>query len=278
VSTTGDFTPPEFPAGVPQQDPYEARPGVPVGVAFGILVGVAALGVGAVFALGGSSKSPKTSLVAEPSISIGLPGNTPGASSSVVPSTSASASASQAPQNTAVPTDTSTGSAYGGDTGYATPTQGMNSPQFSVGECVNTSGSGSAFTVTDATCTNADYKIIYAFQNETGNINNDMAQCYTVNGNDSEFENGDASDGYTLYCLNSLTGDYSPRRAVVDNCLDSTATYEVDCSNSHATWIVIGRLNGTTDTKGCSQFGSYDNSYYWTSAPAYVLCVDKYKH
>jgi hypothetical protein len=143
---------------------------------------------------------------------------------------------------------------------------------------VNTSGSGSDFTVTETGCSGADYKIIYAYQNESGSISNDESQCYSVNGNDSEFENGDSTDGYTLYCLNSLTGDYSPRRAGVDNCLDSSATYEVDCTSSRAGWIVTGRLNGTTNTKGCSQFGSYDYSYYWTASPSFVLCVDKYKH
>jgi hypothetical protein len=275
MSATGDFTPPEFPGGMQQQDPNDRRPGVPVGAALGILAGVVALGVVAVFALGGTSKQTgKTSLVAQPSVSMTIPGYTPAATSSGAPSTSAT------PNDTSAPTDASTGtteSGSGGATGYATPTT-VYTPQYSVGQCVDTSGSGSSFSVTSAGCSSADYKIIYAFQNESGNVDNDMSQCYTINGNDSEFENGDSSDGYTLYCLNSLTGDYSPRRAGVDNCLNSSATYEVDCSSSGATWIVIGRLNGTTNTKGCSQFGSYDNSYYWTTSPSFVLCVDKYKH
>ncbi|HET9168639.1 MAG TPA: hypothetical protein VFN97_04355 [Actinospica sp.] len=264
------FTPPEFPSGT-RQNAYGGPPGVPLGAAAGILAGVAALGVVAVFVLGGSSKSPATTLVAQPSVSVGIPGNTPtGTAPAVAPSASATAQASPGS------TDTDAGGGATGDPGDVTPTYAY-SPEFYVGECVDTSGSGSDFTVTDATCSDASFKIIYAFQNESGNINNDMAQCYTVNGNDSEFENGDSGGGYTLYCLNSLTGDYSPRRAAVDNCLDSSATYEVDCSSSRATWIVIGRLNGTTNTKGCSQFGSYDNSYFWTSSPSFVLCVDKYK-
>ena len=276
MSLPGDFTPPEFPGGTPpQQDPHEARPGVPLGAAAGILAGVAAFGVGAVLMLGGgSSKSPNTTLVAQPSVSVGIPGYTSGASSTSTPTAQPSTSAM--PQATSVPTGSSAGSASTGGQGYAT-TQAA-APQFYVGECVDTSGSGSDFNVTDAGCSGAEYKIIYAFQNESGNVDKDMAQCYTVNGNDSEFENGDSGGGYSLYCLNSLNGDYSPRRAAVDNCLDSSATYEVDCTDSRASWIVVGRINGTTNTKGCSQFGSYDYSYYWTPSPAFVLCVDKYKH
>lgn len=290
MSVTGDFTPPEFPDGTPQHasydpddpyapyHPYEDRPGVPLGAAAGILVAVLALGVGAVFALGGSSKPAKTTLVAQPSVSVGLPGytagtSTSGASSGALPG--AATSTTPAPQGTSQPTDTSTGSSSG-DTGNTSST-GESSQTFYVGECVNTSGSGGDFNVSQANCSKANYKIIYAFQNESGNVDTDMSQCYTVNGNDNEFENGDSGGAYTLYCLNSLTGDYSPRRAGVDNCLDSSATYEVDCTNSRASWIVVGRLNGTTDTTGCSKFGSYDYSYYWTSSPTFVLCVDKYK-
>ena len=151
-------------------------------------------------------------------------------------------------------------------------------PKFSVGQCVDINGSGTDFTARAAGCQGAEYKIIYAFQNESGQVDNDMAQCYSVNGSDNEFENGDSSDGYTLYCMNSLTGDYSPRRANVDNCLDSSAVYEVDCTSSKAAWIVVGRLNDTTDTKSCSQFGNFDTSYFWTSPPSFVLCVDKYTH
>ena len=142
---------------------------------------------------------------------------------------------------------------------------------------MDTSDSGSAFDVVQTSCPKADYKIIYAFQDESGNVRDDQAQCYTVNGTDDEFENGAPGTGYTLYCMNSLTGDYSPRRANVDNCIDSSGEYEVDCTSSQAAWIVIGRLDGTTETKGCSQFGSYDYSYYWTEPPPFVLCVDKYQ-
>lgn len=277
MSEPGDFTPPEYPGGMPPQDPYDVRAGIPLGAAAGILAGVAAFGIGAVFLLGGgSSKSPNTTLVAQPSVSVGIPGYTSGASPTATSTPSAGPSTSATPQGTSVPTNIGTGSGSTGDPGYAT-TQAA-APQFYVGECVNTSGSGSDFNVVDAGCSGAEFKIIYAFQNESGNVNNDMAQCYTVNGNDSEFENGDSGGGYTLYCLNSLNGDYSPRRAAVDNCLSSSGTYEVDCTDSRATWIVIGRINGTTNTKGCSQFGSYDYSYYWTQSPAFVLCVDKYKH
>ena len=113
MSVTGDFTPPEFPGGTPQQDPYEDRPGIPLGAAAGILAGVAAFGIGAVFMLGGgSSKSPKTTLVAQPSVSVGIPGYTPGASTSATP------------QGTSVPTNTSTGGASTGDPGYATSSAG----------------------------------------------------------------------------------------------------------------------------------------------------------
>lgn len=147
-----------------------------------------------------------------------------------------------------------------------------------MGECVDTSGSGGAFDVVQTSCPNADFKIIFAFRNETGDVANDQSQCYGVNGTDDEFENGGSTTGYTLYCMNSLTGDYSPRRANVDNCLDAKGEYEVDCTSSRAAWIVIGRLNATTNTKGCTQFGSYDYSYYWSMPPPFVLCVDKYRH
>ena len=278
MSATGDFTPPEFPSGLPQEPPG-ARPGVPVGAAVGILAAVAALGVAAVFTLG-HTKSHGSTLVAQPGASASVPGHTPGASPTPAPTASSSGDTSDDSTDNAIPTGTDTAADDGGDSGDGGDSSATSAytPEFYVGECVDTSGSGSDFTVNESGCSGADYKIIYAFQNETGDIDTDMSRCYTIDGNDNEFENGDAGDGYTLYCMNSLTGDYSPRRAGVDNCLDSGANYEVDCSSSHAAWIVVGRLNGTTNTKGCSQFGSYDNSYYWSSAPSFVLCVDKYKH
>ena len=274
MSASGDFTPPEFPSGI-TQDPNDGPPGVSPGVALAILAGVLALGIVAVFTIG-QTKSGGTKLVARPTVGATVPGFSPSAAPSAVAPT---ASASTDPATGATGGTPSGGGTVSDDPdGSSTTGTSVYTPEFYVGECVNTNGTGIDFSVSAAGCSNADYKIIYAYQNETGSIDNDMSQCYTVNGNDNEFENGDTADGYTLYCMNSLIGDYSPRRANVDNCLDSTATYEVDCSNSRATWIVIGRLNGTTNTKGCSQFGSYDNSYFWPSAPSFVLCVDKYKH
>lgn len=278
MSASGDFTPPEFPSGI-TEDSNDGPPGVSPGVALAILAGVLALGIVAVFTIG-QTKSGGTKLVARPTVVATVPGFSPSAAPSAVapgPTSSAGASTDPATGATGATGTASDDPDSSSATGTGTSTS-VYTPEFYVGECVNTNGSGTDFSVSAAGCSSADYKIIYAYQNETGSIDNDMSQCYNVNGNDNEFENGDASDGYTLYCMNSLIGDYSPRRANVDNCLDSTATYEVDCSNSRATWIVIGRLNGTTDTKGCSQFGSYDNSYFWPSAPTFVLCVDKYKH
>lgn len=276
MSATGDFTPPEFPNGLPSE-PDGDRPGVPVGAAVGILAGVVALGVAAVFTIGHTSSNGSMP-VAQPGASSSIPGYTP----TPAPTTSLSSAAPEKSTEGSAPTGIATNSGDGGSGsaggGGDSGDTSAYSTGFYVGECVDTSGSGSKFTVNKSSCSSAAYKIIYAFQNETGDIDTDMSQCYTINGNDSEFENGDDGEGYTLYCLNSLTGDYSPRRAGVDNCLDSTAEYEVDCTSSSAAWIVIGRLNGTTDTKGCSQFGSYDNSYYWTAAPSFSLCVNKYKH
>ena len=272
MSASGDFTPPEFPSGTSQdsQDPNGGPPGVSPGVAVAILAGVLALGIVAVFTLG-QSKSSGATLVAKPSATETVPGygqaTTPRSTSTPAAGATSSDPAPAASGN----------SGSGGGTGDPSATS-ADTPVFYVGECVDTTGSGIDFAVSASGCKSADYKIIYSFQNETGNIDNDMAQCYSVNGNDNEFENGDAADGYTLYCMNSLNGDYSPRRANVDNCLDSSATYEVDCTSSKAVWIVIGRLNNTTDTKSCSQFGSFDSSYYWPSAPPFVLCVDKYSH
>jgi hypothetical protein len=245
-------------------------------VAAAVLAGVLALGLVAVFTLGRTS-SGGASLVAKRGATATVPGYGRATRSSPAPSPGRTASPDPAPTGSAGAAGTAPGSSGGSGTPSPSAT-GVYTPEFYVGECVDTVGSGTDFTVSAAGCKGADYKIIYAFQNESGDIDDDMAQCYTINGNDNEFENGDADDGYTLYCMNSLTGDYSPRRADVDNCLDSTATYEVDCTSSKAAWIVIGRLNGTTDTKSCSEFGSYDNSYFWTSAPSFVLCVDKYTH
>lgn len=278
MSAPGEFTPPEFPGGIPQDPdgaPPSTAPGLSPGVAIAILAGVLALGLVAVFAVGHGS-SGGTSLTSQPGPTPTVHGLAPSTSpsSAPAPTPTGAASTDPAPSDPAGGVPTGTTATQDPDD---SPTS-ADTPEFSVGECVDTTGTGSSFSVAEAGCSNAGYKIIYAFQNETGNVDNDMAQCYTINGNDDEFENGDDAGGYTLYCLNSLTGDYSPRRADVNNCLDSSATYEVDCSNSKATWIVIGRLNGTANTKGCSQFGSYDNSYYWTSAPSFVLCVDKYKH
>jgi hypothetical protein len=266
---------------------------VPAGAAFGILAAVLVLGLVAVFAFARTSDSaggPVSFAQGGASPSVGLPGAGDGAG----PAPDASGLAS-APAGTATgPAGAATGAAPTGDGGStagagdggpggAGSTDGggggatsLTGPAFYVGECVDTSGSGSAFNVVQSSCSNADYKIIYAFQNESGNVRDDQSQCYTVNGTDDEFENGGPDTGYTLYCMNSLTGDYSPRRANVDNCLDSSGEYEVDCTSSQAAWIVIGRLTGTTNTKGCTKFGSYDYSYYWSEPPPFVLCVDKY--
>jgi hypothetical protein len=245
------------------------------------------LGLVAVFAFGRSGSSGTMPFALQGATpSVGLPPRDPG---TAPPTAAASGPASD-------PAGAATGAVGPGSTASAgTGAGGTGTPQspggaagtgvdptpgsaFHVGECVDTSGSGSHFDVVQTSCTNADYKIIYAFRNETGNVANDQAQCYTVNGTDDEFENGGASTGYTLYCMNSLTGNYSPRRADVDNCLDAKGEYEVDCTSSRATWIVIGRLDGTTNTKRCTQFGSYDYSYYWSVAPSFVLCVDEYRH
>jgi hypothetical protein len=290
LSAPGDFTPPEFPSGI-SEDPQGPAgqghhrgssgppPGVSPGVAVAILAGVLALGLVAVFTLG-QTNSGGAALVAKRGPTATVPGYGQATSSTPKPSAARTTSSPHStPTASSTTAPTSSGAPGSGGSGSGDPSSSATSvytPEFYVGECVDTVGSGTDFTVSAAGCKGADYKIVYAFQNESGDIDNDMAQCYTINGNDNEFENGDPDDGYTLYCMNSLTGDYSPRRANVDNCLDSTATYEVDCTNSKAVWIVIGRLNGTTDTKSCSQFGSYDNSYFWTSAPSFVLCVDKY--
>lgn len=275
MSASGGFTPPEFPSGTSQgsQDPNGGPPGVSPGVAVAILAGVLTLGILAVFTLGQSTSRGAT-LVANP-------GTTETASGYGQATTPKSASSPAAGATSSDPAPAASGGSDGsGGTGAAgdPSASSADTPEFYVGECVDTTGSGTDFSVSAAGCQGADYKIIYSFQDETGDIGNDMAQCYSVDGNDNEFENGDAADGYTLYCMNSLNGDYSPRRADVDNCLDSSATYEVDCTSSKAVWIVIGRLNGTTDTKSCSKFGSYDTSYYWTAAPPFVLCVDRYSH
>ena len=292
MSAPGDFTPPEFPSGISEEPQGHAGhhrgssarpPGVSPGVAAAILVGVLALGIVAVFTLGQTNPGG-AALVAKPGTTATVPGygQTTSPTSKPTPARTPSSprstptvSATTAPSSSGAPGSGGSGSGSGNPSTSATS---VYTPEFYVGECVDAVGSGTAFTVSAAGCKGADYKIIYAFQNESGDIDDDMAQCYTINGNDNEFENGDPDDGYTLYCMNSLTGDYSPRRANVDNCLDSTATYEVDCTDSKAAWIVIGRLNGTTDTKSCSKFGSYDNSYFWTAAPSFVLCVDKYTH
>jgi hypothetical protein len=290
LSEPGDFTPPEFPSGIseePQGHPGHHRgpgwrpPGVSPAVAGAILAGVLALGIVAVFTLG-QTNSGGAALVAKRGATATVPGYGQVTSPASKPSRAAATSSPHpTPTASAATAPASSGNPGSGGSGSGDPSASATSaytPEFYVGECVDTIGSGTDFTVSAAGCKGADYKIIYSFQNESGDIDDDMAQCYTINGNDNEFENGDPDDGYTLYCMNSLTGDYSPRRANVDNCLDSTATYEVDCTNSKAVWIVIGRLNGTTDTKSCSEFGSYDNSYFWTSAPSFVLCVDKYTH
>lgn len=265
MSAPGGYTPPEFPAGVPPEpEPGQPRHGVPVGAALGILAGVLVFGLVLVFTVGRPAPGP-SSLVAQP-----------GVSTSVQAGGSSSASARPSGGAT-TPQSTTTAGATGAATGTAAG-DGGNPAEFQVGECVDTSGSGGSFNVDQAACAGAAYRIIHSFPDATGSVTADQSQCYSIDGNDSEFENGDPEDGYTLYCLNSLTGDYSPRRAAVNNCLDAKGDYEVDCSGSRAAWIVIGRIDGTTNTKDCAKYGSYDYSYYYTAAPQFVLCVNTYKH
>jgi len=262
VSATGDYPPPE-------PEPRRAA-GVSVRAAVGILVGVLALGLVAVFTIGPGKSADLKPLSAQPGVTTSS--QTPGRTPSAAPSTSATTGAGTTTSTTTIPTDIASNTAT---TGGGDP---QSTPAFYVGECVEASGANSSFSAKPASCSSADYKIIYAYQNVSGNYDSDMSRCYTVNGDDSQFENVDASGTYTLYCMNSLTGSYSPRRAGVNNCLDSTASYEVDCTSSRAAWIVIGRLNGTTNTTECSKFGNYNYSYYWSSPPSYVLCVNKYTH
>ena len=289
MSAAGDFTPPDHggapPPGPPPPPPPGPgrRAGLPLGAALGILAGVLVLGLVAIFVFDHADSSGDASFaLAGPTPGVGLPprdaGTAPGPDASGLASVPVGSDPATADPGGSGPAAAGQGGASGApgssDAGVL-PTPG---PAFHVGECVDTSGSGADFDVVQTSCTGADYKIIYAFQNETGNVTNDQAQCYGVNGTDDEFENGAVTTGYTLYCMNSLTGDYSPRRAAVDNCLDAKGEYEVDCTSSRAAWIVIGRLNGTTNTKGCSQFGSYDYSYYWSTPPPFVLCVNRYQH
>lgn len=251
MSAAGDYPPPE---------PRRAG-GVPVTVVVGFLVGMVVLLLVVVFTMG-RDKS------ADPKVVSGQPGATTSSQTLGGYSPSAAAPSTSA---TTYPGATTTMSTSGdGDL--------QTTSEFYVGQCVEATGTNSSFSAKPAGCSSADYKIIYAFPNVSGNYDSDMSRCYAVNGNDSEFENVDASGNYTLYCMNSLTGSYSPRRAEVDNCLDSAASYEVDCTSSRAAWIVVGRLNGTTNTTSCSKFGSYDFSYYWSSPPSFVLCVNKYTH
>jgi hypothetical protein len=264
AGTDGGFTPPEFPAGLPQEtEAAEARrPGLAAGAALGILAGVFAVGLVLVFTLGQPTSGGPNSLVAQPGVTSGARTADPGPSASA----SASAPGGATDQPALTPTAGAGGSS---GTGAATVA-------FFVGECVDTTGSDADFSVEQSACPGAQFKIIQSFPNESGKVSADQSQCYAVNGNDSEFENGNAADGYTLYCMNSLTGSYSPRRAAVNNCLDSTGAYEVDCTGAKAYWIVIGRLDDTTNTKSCSKFGSYDYSYYYTATPTFVLCVNRY--
>lgn len=291
MSASGDFTPPESGGAAPPgpRDTGPRRHGVPVGAALGILAAVLVLGLVAVFAFG-HARSSGTASFAMPGVtpSVGLPPGGPATAPAPDASGLASASAGASPASAETGTGTTAGAGYGGSesagagagagvTGGGGDPSPAFGPAFRVGECVDTSGSGSRFDVVEASCSDADYKIIYAFENESGNVDDDQPQCYTVNGSDDDFENGDSATGYTLYCMNSLIGDYSPRRAGVDNCLDSVGEYEVDCTSPRASWIVVGRLDGTTNTRGCSQFGSYDYSYFWSTPPPFVLCVDKYR-
>lgn len=273
----GGYTPPEFPVGVspepewqPEWEPESGRPGrglPPLGAA-GVLAGVLAVGLVLVFTVGhpkSDGTSPAAQAGATTSVQVSDSPAAPSSSAAAVQPSSAASSVRPAPTDTTP----ATSSAAGG---------GGNSPEFYVGECVNTTGSGGSFNVDQASCSSADFRIIHAFPGATGNVQDDQSQCYAINGNDSEFENGDEADGYTLYCLNSLTGEYSPRRAGVNNCLDAKGAYEVDCTSSRSAWIVIGRIDGTTNTKNCAKYGSYDYSYYYTEPPQFVLCVNKYHH
>jgi hypothetical protein len=282
----GHHAPPEIPDGQPR-DPRRGsghrRPGVPAGTAAGILAGVALLGVAAVLVFGHPASHGAT-LAAQPgrtggAWASGSPGKAGGggrgdpvASGAAGPSAAGGVPGQAGDQPGAVGTGTGTGVAGGPGAGSA------STLAYSVGECVDTSGSGQGFTVQETGCAQAEFKIIYDFRNQSGHVGDDESRCYAINGDDAEFENGNPTDGYTLYCMNSLTGDYSPRRAGVDNCLDSSGAYEVDCTGSRAAWIVIGRLDRTTNTKGCSRFGSYDYSYFYTAPPTFVLCVNRYHH
>lgn len=286
MSASGDFNPPDFGGGAPPGPPGPPgrgpRQGVPLGVALGILGAVLVLGLVAIFAFGRSNPSGTASFAlpgATPSVGLPPrdPGTAPGPDAPGLGSAPGGPHTAAAESGSAAPPGAGAGATQpgGSDDAGVLPTPG---PAFRVGECVDTSGAGGHFEVVQAACPDADFKIIDAFQNETGNVADDQSQCYGVNGTDDEFENGGSTTGYTLYCMNSLTGEYSPRRANVDNCLDAKGEYEVDCTSTRAVWIVIGRLNATTNTKGCTQFGSYDYSYYWSMSPPFVLCVDKYQH
>jgi hypothetical protein len=151
-------------------------------------------------------------------------------------------------------------------------------PVFAVGDCMDLTGAAELIdTKVDCTATTANYKILAMINDVSGTLAIDSPKCYSVSGDDMEFETTGADNHPALYCLASTIDRHSARRAQQGDCIDSSSTgdasYLVDCSDSAANYMVVARISGTDETSKCDIYAGATGSLTISAPPEVLLCL-----
>jgi hypothetical protein len=153
-------------------------------------------------------------------------------------------------------------------------------PALAVGDCIDATGTTHVTdTRVDCSDATADYKVLSVVPDVSGDLASDSPKCYSVTGDDTEFETSGADHQPALYCLSSTIDRHSARRAEKGDCIDSSASgdvsYLVGCSDSAANYVVVARVSGTVDTSKCDIYPGATGSLTLAGPPEALLCLKK---
>jgi hypothetical protein len=149
---------------------------------------------------------------------------------------------------------------------------------YAVGDCMDAEGDTDV-TDTKVSCwdVSANYRVLKIIPDVSGTIDSDASKCYSVSWDDEEIDKSGGDGTEYLYCLTSTTGRHSPRRALEGDCIsaDDSSGYDyyVSCSDSTAKYVVVGRLNDSSDDSGCDAYSSATRTLTYSNGPPFVLCV-----
>lgn len=152
-----------------------------------------------------------------------------------------------------------------------------------IGDCIDVTGGAAAAQVGDTRveCSDpkADYKILSVVADVSGNLADDSPKCYSVTGDDIEFETAGLDHQPALYCLSSTIDRHSARRAEKGDCIDSSssgnASYLVACSDAAANYVVVARVSGSVDSSKCDIYPGATGSLTFPGSSEFLLCLKK---